>query len=91
MPGLDTTNYWQVRVPLSHGQFLNVSHDPAREVHPVVLASFPKVLEHFLRSRFPARSEESETLADEPVNAVAVGLSSLTVTEPAGTQSRKTN
>jgi UDP-GlcNAc:undecaprenyl-phosphate GlcNAc-1-phosphate transferase len=67
MPGLDTANYWQVRVPLPQGQFLNVSHDPLRDVHPVVLASFPKVVEHFLRSRFPVPSEELEAQPDQRV------------------------
>jgi UDP-GlcNAc:undecaprenyl-phosphate GlcNAc-1-phosphate transferase len=58
MPGIDTSTYWQVRVPLPDGDFLNVSHDPLEKVHPVVLASFPKVLEDFIRSRFLAPSEE---------------------------------
>ena len=68
MSGVDTSSYWQVRVPLPQGQFVNLSHDPSREIHPVVLASFPKVLEHFIRSRFPVSSVDFISRVDEQVS-----------------------
>jgi hypothetical protein len=59
-PYIGAAGYWQVRVPLSAGQYLNLSHDPAVDIHPLVLASFPKLLEKFLIARFaPAAAPAS--------------------------------
>jgi UDP-GlcNAc:undecaprenyl-phosphate GlcNAc-1-phosphate transferase len=63
MPQLDTANYWQVRVPLLDGQFINVSFDPGDQVHPVVLTSFPKLLQHYLESRLQAIGTEYKAAA----------------------------
>jgi hypothetical protein len=54
---MDPAVYWQVRVPLEAGQYLNLGYDPAADINPLVLASFPKILERFLLARFvPAAS-----------------------------------
>ena len=58
MPNTDMARYWQVRAPLPHGQSLSVSYDPARDTSAVVIASFPKVVERFLSTRFPDSEEE---------------------------------
>jgi UDP-GlcNAc:undecaprenyl-phosphate/decaprenyl-phosphate GlcNAc-1-phosphate transferase len=49
--------HWQVRAPLGDEQSLVVYRDPAQEVHPLALASFPKEIERFLNSRSPALDE----------------------------------
>uniref|UniRef100_Q01XJ8 Glycosyl transferase, family 4 n=1 Tax=Solibacter usitatus (strain Ellin6076) TaxID=234267 RepID=Q01XJ8_SOLUE len=56
-PNVESAAYWQVRVPLPEGQYLNLSSDPAVDIHPVLLASFPKLLEKFLVSRYAATPE----------------------------------
>jgi UDP-GlcNAc:undecaprenyl-phosphate GlcNAc-1-phosphate transferase len=58
MPDADPAQYWQVRVPLPHGHFLSVSYDPEQETNPVVIASFPKLVERFLTSRSSSTAEE---------------------------------
>ena len=50
-PEVDQAVYWQVRVPLAVGQYLNLGYDPAADINPLVLASFPKILEKFLLAR----------------------------------------
>lgn len=51
-PSVESAGHWQVRVPLPAGQYLNLSHDPAVDIHPLVLGGFPKLLEKFLLARF---------------------------------------
>jgi UDP-GlcNAc:undecaprenyl-phosphate GlcNAc-1-phosphate transferase len=68
MPGAELlrtekSDWWQVRVPLAPGQFINISHDPERDLHPMVLASFPRILRSFLQSRF---------VVDAPAEAAVV-------------------
>jgi len=42
-----------MRVPLGYGQFLNLGIDPSNEIHPAILASFPRLVESYFRSTFP--------------------------------------
>jgi UDP-GlcNAc:undecaprenyl-phosphate GlcNAc-1-phosphate transferase len=52
--------HWQLCVPLPQRQFLNLNYDPGREMHPLIFASFPKLLERFLKSRIQAVDRESD-------------------------------
>jgi UDP-GlcNAc:undecaprenyl-phosphate GlcNAc-1-phosphate transferase len=56
-PAEDLSCLWQLRVPLMNGQSLSLERDPQQDVHPLILSSFPKVVERFLRSRFPVQDE----------------------------------
>lgn len=42
---------WQLRVPLAEGEYVNLYHDHAQELHPIVLNQFPKILEKYLLER----------------------------------------
>ncbi len=42
---------WQLRVPLADDQFLNITHEPQKELHPLILSTFPKLVCNFLDSR----------------------------------------
>jgi hypothetical protein len=55
---MDAERYWQIRIPLGGRQFVNIVLDPAQQVPAVVQASFPKLLESYFRSTFPASAEE---------------------------------
>jgi hypothetical protein len=46
--GGDREGLWQLRVPLAEGQYVNVYVDRERELHPIVLNQFPKVVERYL-------------------------------------------
>lgn len=52
-PLADSERYWHMRVPLGYGQFLNLGIDPAKEIHPAILTSFPRLVESYFRSTFP--------------------------------------
>jgi UDP-GlcNAc:undecaprenyl-phosphate GlcNAc-1-phosphate transferase len=62
LPETTSSPIWQIRVPLPHGQFVNVSHDPQAELHPMILSIFPKVVSRFLQSRFIDSEVESDAL-----------------------------
>ena len=49
----EAPSFWQVRVPFTASQFVNLHLNPARDVHPAILVTFPKILEGFLASRYP--------------------------------------
>ncbi len=67
LPDVGSENSWQVRIPLPDGQFLNLIYDREREVDPLVLASFPKLIECFLRTRFLGANEPVEIKGTIPV------------------------
>jgi len=77
VPALDGDKCWQVRVPLTDGQFLNLYYAPESDVQPVVLAYLPKVLAHFLATRFTGASINAEPAAVVPQNNLSIPSESL--------------
>jgi UDP-GlcNAc:undecaprenyl-phosphate GlcNAc-1-phosphate transferase len=66
-PGMDAERFWQIRVPLGPGQFVNLALDPTEQVSAVIQASLPKLLEGYFRSAFRTSPEEVLELRTDDV------------------------
>jgi len=69
---------WQLRIPLSHGQYVNFSRDVALELDPVVLSGFVGCVERGLRHKIDASRADviripvnGQTFSHQPETAKA--------------------
>jgi UDP-GlcNAc:undecaprenyl-phosphate GlcNAc-1-phosphate transferase len=70
LPQLTHGAHWQLRIPLSDSQYLNLYRDFESDLEPTILAGFARILENSLKNNPPTIETEVLTMEDAGQNSL---------------------